>query len=170
MEKFLIYIIMGCFSLTSAFGQNKLDGIYVGLDPMCSTLKNGRKACYTDHARPNRKWFHLTYLKIQGDLVFADQNPISIYKKDTSYSASDGAFYYYHGHININDTIAIIKMQLVFCDYCAMPEKDNPNAYHFPFTKNYLATLTSKGLLINGYLFTKTNKKGDLVSEHTRSF
>src|SRR5205085_2428124 len=110
-------------------------------------------------ARPKRKWYHLTYLKVQGDTVFADQSPVNIYKKDTLYSSSDGAFFYYHGHINLNDTTADIKMQLIFCDYCAMPEESNPNAYLFPFTKNYFAKLTSKGILINGYLFTRADKK-----------
>src|SRR5437868_2652618 len=112
MRKFLFYTI-SLFSLTSTFAQDsKLDGVYVGLEPMCWTLKNGTKECYSDPAKPKRKWYHLTFLKIQGDTIFADQSPITIYKKDTLYSSSDGAFYYYHGHINQSDTTATIKLKL----------------------------------------------------------
>lgn len=153
--------------MTSAFAQDsKLDGVYVGLEPICWTLKNGTKECYSDPARPKRKWYHLTYLKVQGDTVFADQSPINIYNKDTLYSSSDGAYYYYHGHIYQSDTAATIQMKLIFCDYCGIPEENSANAYLFPSTKNYIAKVTSKGIVINGYLFTKTNKKEHLLSEH----
>jgi hypothetical protein len=102
MQKKILFYIISCFCLTSTFSQkNKLDGVYIGLEPMCWTLKDGTKECYSDPARPKRKWFHLTYFKIQGDTIFADQSHISIYKKDTLHSSSDGAFFYYHGHINL---------------------------------------------------------------------
>jgi hypothetical protein len=152
--------------LASTYGQSNLDGIYLGLEPMCWTLKSGKKDCYTDPLSPKRKWYHLTYLKIQGDTIFADQSPVHIYKKDTLYSSSDGAFFYYHGHVDQNDTTADIKMQLIFCDYCGMPEEGSPNAYLFPSTKNYFAKIIDQGILINEYLFIKTDKKEKLINEH----
>jgi hypothetical protein len=160
------FLIIGYFCWTSTFGQNKFDGVYVGLDPICWTFKNGKTECYTDDKNPKRAWYHLTYLKINKDTVFADQSPISIYRSDTLYSASDGAFFYYRGHVNQKDTTVTIQMKLIFCDYCGMPEPTNPNAYLFPSSKSWTCKLTTNGILINGYLFKKTDKKEDLISEH----
>jgi hypothetical protein len=123
--------------------------------------------CYSDPARPERKWYHLTYLKIKGDSVFADQDPVNIYKRDTVYSSSDGAFYYYHGTINRTDSLATIKVQLIFCDYCAVPAEENPRAYLFPAIKKYACKLTEKGILINGYLLKKTVDR-KMISEKQR--
>lgn len=135
---------------------------------MCYTLKNGKRECYSDPSRPKRKWYHLTYIKIKGDSVFADQSPINIYKNDTLYSASDGAFYYYRGTIDRHDSVALIKMKLIYCDYCAIPAEGNKNAYLFPSTKTYNCKLTNEGLIINGHLFKKTNIKEVLISEHSK--
>jgi hypothetical protein len=162
----ILFLVIG----TLTFGQNKIDGLYVGLEPISWTLKNGKTEYYSDPAHPKRKWYHLTYLKIKGDTVFADQSPINIYRKDTSFSASDGAFYYYHGHVNQKDTSITIILNYIFCDYCPMPEPTNPNAYLFPWIKNYHCKLIADGLLINNYLFKKTDKKDDLISEHPEPY
>jgi hypothetical protein len=151
-----------------AFGQSNLDGTYIGLDPICWALKNGRIECYSDPATPERKWYHLTYLKIKGNSVFADQDPVNIYKRDTVYSSSDGAFYYYRGTIDRTGSSATIKMQLIYCDYCAVPAKNSPNAYLFPASKNYVCTLSAKGISINGYLFKKTADKEMISEKHRR--
>jgi hypothetical protein len=119
-KPFLTFLIFHLVTLT--FGQSAFDGMYVGLEPMCWTLKSGKTECYTDSEKLKSKWYHLTYLKVQGDSAFADQNPVGIYKQDTTFSSSDGAFYYYHGHVKTSDTTAIIQMKLIFCDYCGIPQ------------------------------------------------
>jgi hypothetical protein len=98
--------------------SHKFDGLYVGLEEMCWTDSAGKKECYIDPANSKRKWYHLTYIKIKGDSAFVDQNPVSIYKKDTGFSASDGAFYYYSGLFKTKDTTIIFNLTELFCDYC----------------------------------------------------
>ncbi len=130
---------------------NKLNGLYVGLEEMGALI---------DPSKPKWKWYHLSYLKIKGDSVFLDQSPISIYKTDTSFSASDGGFYYYSGTLISSDTTVEINLKETSCDYCGELMKKNADGtlereYR---TKKYLGKLTDKGIIINGYLFTKTNK------------
>jgi hypothetical protein len=148
-------------SLVKSLKNANLNGTYVGLEEICYVLKDGTKECYTDEANPKRKWYHLTYIKIKGDSVFVDQSPINIYKKETIYSASDGAFYYYRGKMKDS----VINVELSYCDYCGIPAENSPNAYLFPNTKRYPFTSTTGGLLINGYLFKRTDSKEQLMSE-----
>jgi hypothetical protein len=149
--------------------DTSLNGSYVGLQEHCRTDSFGKKDCYSDPGNPERKWYHYSYLKVKGDSVFLDQSPISIGRKnDTLWSASDGAFYYYHGTISKNDTAAKMDLNLISCDYCAIPTKDNPRAYLFPFRKLLHVKITKAGLLINGYLFTKSNRREKLISESRR--
>lgn len=148
-------------SLVNVRQDTNLNGTYLGVEEICYALKDGTKECYTDDDNPKRKWYHLTYIKIKGDSVFVDQSPINIYKKDTAYSASDGGFYYYRGKMKDS----LINLELSYCDYCAIPAEDSPNAYLFPNTKRYPFTSTTGGLLINGYLFKRTNSKEQLMSE-----
>jgi hypothetical protein len=149
--------------------DTSLNGSYVGLQEHCRTDSFGKKDCYSDPGRPERKWYHYSYLKLKDDSVFLDQSPISIGRKnDTLWSASDGAFYYYHGTISKSDTSAKMDLKLIFCDYCAIPTQDNPRAYLFPSEKLFHAKITKAGLLINGYLFRKSNRREKLISESRR--
>ncbi len=169
--KKIILIIPIFFAITFAFGQNTTNGVYVGLEEMCWTDSLGKKDCYNDPVQPKWKWYHLSYLKIKGDSVFLDQSPISIYKKDTSFSSSDGAFYYYSGTVLKIDSVLDIKLTQLFCDYCGLPKKrdDDGNLVQLHRTKQYLAKLTKKGFIINGFLFTKTTEKMILRSEQPKS-
>ena len=130
---------------------NKLNGLYVGLEEIGTLI---------DPSKPKWKWYHLSYLEIEDDSVSLDQSPISIYKTDTSFSTSDGGFYYYSGTLISSDTAVEINLKETSCDYCGELMKKNADGtlereYR---TKKYLGKLTNKGILINGYLFTKTNK------------
>jgi len=130
---------------------NKLNGLYVGLEDMGAQI---------DPSKPKWKWYHLSYLKIKGDSVNLNQSPISIYKTDTSFSTSDGGFYYYSGTLISSDTTVEINLKETSCDYCGELMKKNADGtlereYR---TKKYLGKLTDKGIIINGHLFTKTNK------------
>ena len=168
MKKAFFLVILSCFG-KGAREQNNLDGYYVGLEPNCYTLENGITQCYPDASHKKWKMYHLTELKIQGDTVFADQSPISIYKKDTSFSASDGAFYYYHGHMKQNDSVVNIQMNLIFCDYCAMPGPTITAPWP-PSVKNWNCKKTKDGLLINGYLFRRMIQREAMTSEHPEPY
>lgn len=134
-----------------------LNGLYVGLEEMCWTDSLGKKDCYNDPANPQWKWYHLSYLRIKNDSIFLEQNPISIYKKDTSFSASDGAFYYYNGTYNVKDSIITIDFKMDHCDYCPHEVKklDNGQFEEVEQRKKVIAIIRSNGLFINGYLFKK---------------
>ncbi|QEC68482.1 hypothetical protein FRZ67_14635 [Panacibacter ginsenosidivorans] len=136
-----------------------LNGVYIGLEEMCLVDSFGKKECYEDPSKPNRKWYHLSYLTIESDSIFLEQNPISIYKKDTSFSTSDGAFYYYNGIYKTEDSIITIDFKMDHCDYCPHEVKklDNGQFEEIEQRKKMTAVIRSNGLLINGYLFKKKN-------------
>jgi len=141
--------------------SNLLTGVYVGLEKMPYLI---------DPSNPKKVWYHLTYLKIKGDSAFLDQSPISIYKKDTTFSASDGGFYYYKGILIKTDTTLKIRLKEIFCDYCGEKVKKGIDGRWIRDCriKEYFAKKTVKGIFLNGNLFTKTNRKENLISEHPR--
>lgn len=159
-----LFLQSGCSSLlgnsqnaitisTDSFSQ--LDGLYIGLEEIGTLI---------DPSKPELKWYHLSYLKIEGNSVSLDQRPISIYKKDTAFSTSDGGFYYYSGTLIPTDTTLEINLTESSCDYCGEIMKKNADGTltrQFRI-KRYLGKLTNDGILINGYLFTKTNNNGQL--------
>lgn len=151
----IIVLILGC--LCFGHSQTFLNGNYMGLEEMC-WVHNGKKECMEDPQRPQDKWYHLTLLTIKGDSVLAGQSPITIYKGDTGWSASDGGFYSYKGTITRNGTSAIIKLNIVKCDYCGMEAaRKNPKRFSaFPWTKNYKCRWSKNGFYINGYFFRNT--------------
>ncbi len=167
-----ILSILASFSLTLGFGQNRLNGTYIGLEEMCSIDSLGKKDCYTDPGNPKWKWYHLSYLKIKDDSAFLDQNPIAIYKKDTSYSVSDGAFYYWKGIITKSDTVIKIDLTEISCDYCGVLSEEQPDGSFKSVkrVKHFLGKLTKKGIVINGSLYKRTDKKQSLRSEHLQVF
>lgn len=169
MKRNILSLLASCL-LFSAFAQNSLEGVYVGLEEMCYTDKSGKKDCYTDPAQPKYKWYHLCYIKIKGDSVYMDQSPVAMYKKDTLFSASDGAFYYYRGTMSKKDTTVTIHLKEYYCDYCAVRSQIKPDGTRqvIKREKQYAGRLTAKGILINGYLFRPTAGKPYLNSEKPR--
>jgi len=105
--------------------------------------------------------------KKKGDSVYLDQSPISIYKTDTSFSASDGGFYHYSGTLISSDTTIEISLKETSCDYCGelMKKKADGTLEREYRTKKYLGKLTDKGIIINKYLFVR-QPKVNLISEN----
>lgn len=163
MEKYLfVLLIAAMFSRR----QKSIDGVYVGLERICWTDSAGKKGCLIDDAHPSRKWYHLSYLKIKGNKVFMDQDPVAIDKKDTIYSASDGAFYYYTGKIDIHNTAVAINLTQQSCDYCAETIKtDHDKAKIKKPVKYFSGQLKNKGLMLNGIFFRKMAADKMLESE-----
>ena len=154
--------------------DTSLDGLYAGLEEMCWTDSAGKKDCYIDAARPTRKWYHLGYLKIKGDSVFLDQDPVNIGKKhDTLWSSSDGAFYYYHGIlVKLSDTTFTINLKEIFCDYCGEPvEVQKDGTYKRVYRiKTYKCNITKNGFFANNIFYKKDEAKDTLISEHPELF
>ena len=110
MARFILTLCITIF-LTQAFGQIKPKGSFVGLEEM----KN-----FSDPAKPNYKWYHLSVINFKNDSVFLGQSPIAIYKKDTIFSVSDGGFYSYSGTLQKYKGKTIADLTLISCDYCPM--------------------------------------------------
>ncbi len=146
-----LLLFVASLLLKVAYGQTRLSGCYVGLEEMCHLTSSGKKVCYVDPARPLRKWYHLTSLQIEGDSVKVMLQPISIYKKDTLYSASDGAFYHYRGKIKLKGQMVFIDLTMTHCEYCAVPV--DPAIKKKREHKALVGQVAEGGILINGYLF-----------------
>jgi hypothetical protein len=145
--------------------DTSLNGLYAGLEYIGTS---------TDPAYPGKvfKAYHLGYLKIKGDSVFLDQNPIFVHEKDTSYSAFDGGFYYYSGTLTKTDTTVLLNLKELFCDYCGVSVEMKPDGTQQAVkrTKQLKGRLTDKGFLIDGYLYARTTKKEELMSEHPEPY
>jgi len=139
-----------------------LDGFYTGLEEMCSMDSTGRKECYTDPARPERKWYHVGMLLIRGDSVFLDQRPISIgNENDTAWSASDGGFYFYSGTFVRTDTGVVFNLKEISCDYCATAVKMRRDGTTEPVenTRQLAGRIIEKGFIIKGYHYVRTKQE-----------
>ncbi len=146
--------------------DSSLNGSYTGLE---------YTGTQTDPAYPGKlfKTYHLGDLKIIGDSAFLDQNPISIYKKDTLYSASDGGFYYYSGTVQRKDTTITIDLKELFCDYCPVPaprKKPDGTMGVMRRTKQLKGHLTKKGFILNGCLYARNINEKSLLSENPEPY
>ena len=105
---------------------------YRGMEPMCWKNKSGKTKCYD----APRKWYHLNTLLIDNDSLFLYKVPVQIAKKDTLYSVSDGAFYYYYGVVRKTDSGAIATLVSYNCDYCrTMYKIDTATEFRYPLPK-----------------------------------
>ena len=170
-QLFLFFVTI--FIITLSIGQVKLDGTFVGTEKLCWQQTKKDSCDNSDISNPKWKWFRLNVLKIKGDSVFLDQSPISIYKKDTSYSASDGGFYYYHGVLTmLTDSTFSITLTEIFCDYCGIAVKKQTDGTMKSVyqTKIYSCILTKEGFRANSILYKRTENKENLISEAPQPF
>ena len=166
MPKLGVVIVLSLLPF-SLFSQNSLDGIYEGVLPKYWTLENGKEVLWKDDEHPKHFWYSLISIKIKGDSLFWDDSPVSIYKKDTLYSASDGGFHYYRGTFLETDSGLTLNFRELFCDYCGIPRKKDSTGKLALVTreKSFFAKIVEAGLIINGMLFKKTKKTFKLRSE-----
>jgi len=152
--------------LSTVFGQD-IDGTYVGLEKICWKTSKSGKCINTDDFNSKSKWFHQNILKIKGDSVFLDQNPISIYKKDTSFSASDGAFLYFTGLVSKTHTSITFKLVELFCDYCGefKQKQSDGTLIWIKRTKLLSGKIIKDGIVIDNYLYKKVSYSHKLLSE-----
>ena len=105
-------LFIAIFQIRQASAQSAVEKYYVGLE---NTYR------YLGKEHPKYTCYHLTHLAIKGDSIFVYQNPVAIYKKDTLWGVSDGAFYYWKGTATADDSNVIIDLKMTDCDYCAVP-------------------------------------------------
>jgi hypothetical protein len=166
--KILLSLIIALFTGHVAFSQINIDGTYTGLEKICWRKSKTGECLNSLKSNPQRKWYHENMLKIQGDSAFLDQNPISIYEKDTAYSASDGAFYYYKGIVTKTDTTIVVNLSLLFCDYCSemIEIQSDGSSKKVMQTKTLFGNITEKGIVFGNFLYKKTTSEYKFVSEN----
>jgi hypothetical protein len=108
---------------------------------------------------PAEKWYHENILRIYSDSIEIDKSPIVIRGKDTTHSASDGAFYYYKGKIEKENNQLYARLKLVTCDYCAVPAKKVGNAYEIDSTfyafKKYSIKIVENKIILDNIEYIK---------------
>ncbi len=118
---------------------------------MCWVNEKGKVECYD----APRKWYHLNTVYIKNDTMFLYKEPIMVRKKDTVYSASDGAFYYFLGIIYSQDTTTRVKLVMNNCDYCGRRYKtDTITGFQYPVIDT---TEYAIHKIKNGFSFDEVN-------------
>jgi hypothetical protein len=165
--KKLLFFFSAIFFYFSISGQKVIDGTYEGLEKICWEISKNGECNNNDNEKPNWKWYHLNRLKIIGDSCFLDQSPVKIYRKDTSFSASDGGFLYFSGRLKRTDSTITLNLQELFCDYTGhFQEKQADGTYkRIKRTKQYVGSLTDSGIVINKFLYEKVDYGEYLISE-----
>jgi hypothetical protein len=128
------------------------NGYYIGYERMCWKNSKGKKECYD----APRKWYHKNNLLINNDSIFIYKEPIHINKKDTLYSASDGAFFYFAGKILKNNDQYFATLLMTNCDYCARKVViDSITGYVTPVTDTFTYQLANvkTDLVINNVAY-----------------
>lgn len=148
-----ILVILSLFITLHASCQ--LDnGVYQGLESM-KGYGDGR-------------WYHLNTVYVRNDSVFLYKEPIHIRKKDTVYSASDGAFYYYFGKVRRADSVLYVWLARNNCDYCARKVRvDTVTGFYHPVidTVEYRVRSIAEGFVLNGVPYKLKSRKLDSFPE-----
>src|ERR1035437_6925073 len=155
-------IILGLLTLSMTYGQTNLNGLYKGLEEMCETDSLGKKDCFSDPKNPEWKWYHLNYLRINGDSVFLAQSPISKFKEQTLYSVSEGGFYYSSGTIKtLSDSIIFIDLTELHCDNCATQVKIQPDGTYKEEKRRIqiVGKLENDLIMTDNVVYKKENEK-----------
>jgi len=170
--KIYLFAFLTFTSFNLIYGQDSLNGLYVGVEQKYWTEKNGKKIIWKDDERPKHIWYSLSSLKLKGDSVFLDQSPVSIYKTDTVFSASDGGFFYYSGTFTKKGPSISINLTEISCDYCGqlMKKDSTGKMIKVKRTKQYSGRLTDEGIVINGFLFKLSQSNQMLISENPSMF
>ena len=91
--------------------------------------------------------------------MWVHQNPISIYKRDTVWSSSDGGFYSYKGKITVDGGQFVINLKMTKCDYCPVPI--DTLRYEKFSHKVMSGRIIGNGMEIDGHFYIQTKIKND---------
>lgn len=141
-------LILAICTFDNVCGQSVWNGSYVGLE-------SNHYSSHLQHITV--KWYHLTRLTIKDDTVWVEQDPITIHKRDTIWSSSDGGFYYFEGGITTNGSQITMHLKMTNCDYCGVPID---SVYHEQWSHpTWSGQMTNNGMLINGSLYSRSNQE-----------
>lgn len=114
---FRLILVSVLFFTTVSFSQILQDGTYIGYEPLKSYNEKTHKYEFYGNY-PKERWYHENILTIRSDSLKLDSSPMYISGKDTTYSVSDGLFFYYKGIIlkDKKNLFAVLKLER--CDYC----------------------------------------------------
>jgi hypothetical protein len=148
MKKVIIFIFL---LIELPVQSQQLNGYYLGKEKLEMWVDYGSDK----RSKKIKKWFHLNHLLIDGDSIYIYKEPVRIIHGDTLYSASDGAFYYYLGKINYNESEIISEISLTNCDYCIWPL-----SIETPYSKNpdFITTQIYKILPRHNFLYINNVK------------
>jgi hypothetical protein len=162
-------------SIDTVLCQKSIEGVYIGLEPIYNKKTKEQENCHEDSTMESWNWYHSTTIKIVGDSVFVDQNPIAICHTDTIESASDGNFYFYSGVIK-KSKLGKFRIELVQigCHYCGIPLIKQPDGTFVKDTsiirKSYRLKTRKNSLRLNGIEFTKTGLNTYLCSQDPQCY
>ena len=148
MQKFGLVIFL-LFSLAFSYGQ--FHGTFVGLGKTNYDIDTPRDPDYPKYIN-----YHLCHLTFKGDSVSLEESPISIYKKDTMYSASDGGFYSYVGKVRYIDGSAYLDLKLKTCDYCPRRKE-----------KGQVITIINTDSTETTYIDSTSTALPEIISDHS---
>jgi hypothetical protein len=157
IKKIILPIFLVTF-FTQINAQNKIEGMYLGLEKICWSKTKSGKCINKDVTKANAKWYHENVLLFRDDSVFLQQSPITILKGRKSYSASDGGFYSYVGKVTCLNNTFEIKLTELSCDYCVdLQEKQKDGSYKRVFREKMIkGVFVKQGLLIKGFTYRKS--------------
>jgi hypothetical protein len=140
MKRILLFLLL--VILTASSHAQIANGLYIGLEKM---------------SWPH--WYHENLLLADNDSIFIYKSPVEIINHKKTYSASDGAFYYYYGTTTHTDTANIVHLIRHNCDYCGMRVKiDTATGFRFPIadTATYRLYPTPGGFTLNKVAYHKS--------------
>ena len=146
---FVILILISCKS--NKIESQETESLFLGYE----------KIGILDESNTGILWLRETLIKFKNDSVFIDQNPISVNKKDTLYSSSDGGFYYFQGIKTENLNKIKILTKEIACDYCPTEMKRNSEGKFEKIDreKNFEAEKIPNGLKSHEIIFKKIKNR-----------
>lgn len=146
---FVILILISCKS--NKIESQESESLFLGYE----------KIGILDESNTGILWLRETLIKFKNDSVFIDQNPISVNKKDTLYSSSDGGFYYFQGIKTENLNKIKILTKEIACDYCPTEMKRNSEGKFEKIDreKNFEAEKIPNGLKAHEIIFKKIKNR-----------
>jgi hypothetical protein len=114
----MLLMMLAMVCCADGFTQEKPQGIYMGLEKIYKT--DSTVNISGPYTPKKYQWFYLSYIAFEGDSVFLEQMPVSVYKNDTIYSASDGEILSYSGMLRHEGTSLKANLALNECDTCPM--------------------------------------------------
>ena len=101
---------------------------------------------------PYAAWFYAGILNVRGGSVTLKQFPRYVSHDKLTFSASDGGFPEYDGHVELVGDRTIVALRKVACDYCGVPVDDPLPS---KIVREYIVRFVSDGSFeLNGVMYS----------------